>query len=276
MRGSFDQGIALLKNPSGALIAQNVVEYAKSLDIDVNEVMAFLALQELAHARLFAAVPWLMPRFEALIGKYARGIDIDLDAMEEQLRDAGTMDPESMADAVNLTKVGIPDTPEQRQAMASLETLLALVEGWVDAVVWRAGMAHIPHIEQLREMLRRERAIGGPAERTFENLLGMQLRPKRMREAATLWESIGAQEGPEARDAKWSHPDLLPQLPGNDALTGAASQVGHPAESANPPADSEAENNAPAPESGTIDWDAELSKLLDEEQGDGGEREEQQ
>ncbi len=276
VRGSFDQGIALLKNPSGALIAQNVVEYAKSLDIDVNEVMAFLALQELAHARLFAAVPWLMPRFEALIGKYARGIDIDLDAMEEQLRDAGTMDPESMADAVNLTKVGIPDTPEQRQAMASLETLLALVEGWVDAVVWRAGMAHIPHIEQLREMLRRERAIGGPAERTFENLLGMQLRPKRMREAAALWESIGAQEGPEARDAKWSHPDLLPQLPGNDALTGAASQVGHPAESANPPADSEAENNAPAPESGTIDWDAELSKLLDEEQGDGGEREEQQ
>ena len=56
----------------------------------------------------------------------------------------------------------------------------------------------------------------------------------------------------------------------------AASQVGHPAESANPPADSEAEDNAPAPESGTIDWDAELSKLLDEEQGDGGEREEQQ
>ena len=62
-------------------------------------------------------------------------------------------------------------------------------------------------------MLRRERAIGGPAERTFESLMGMQLRPKRMREAAALWESIGAQEGPEARDAKWSHPDLLPQLP---------------------------------------------------------------
>ena len=50
--------------------------------------------------------------------------------------------------------------------MKSLENLLALVEGWVDTVVWRAGMAHIPHIEQLREMLRRERAIGGPAERT--------------------------------------------------------------------------------------------------------------
>ena len=69
-----------------------------------------------------------MPRFEALIGKYARGITIDLDAMEEQLRDAGAMDPESISGAVNLTKVGIPDTPEQREALVSLETLMALVE----------------------------------------------------------------------------------------------------------------------------------------------------
>ena len=213
VRGSFDQGIALLKNPAGGLIVQNVTEYAKSLDIDVNEVMGYLALQELAHARLFASVPWLMPRFEALLGKYARGITIDMDAMEEQIREAESIDPDSMASAVNITKVAFPDTPEQKQAMKALENLLALVEGWVDAVVWRAGMAHIPHIEQLREMLRRERAIGGPAERTFESLMGMQLRPKRMREAAALWESIGAQEGPEARDAKWSHPDLLPQLP---------------------------------------------------------------
>ena len=177
MRGSFDQGIALLKNPAGGLIVQNVTEYAKSLDIDVNEVIGYLALQELAHARLFASVPWLMPRFEALLGKYARGITIDMDAMEEQIREAESIDPDSMASAVNITKVAFPDTPEQKQAMKALENLLALVEGWVDAVVWRAGMAHIPHIEQLREMLRRERAIGGPAERTFESLMGMQLRP---------------------------------------------------------------------------------------------------
>ena len=159
VRGSFDQGIALLKNPAGGLIVQNVTEYAKSLDIDVNEVMGYLALQELAHARLFASVPWLMPRFEALLGKYARGITIDMDAMEEQIREAESIDPDSMASAVNITKVAFPDTPEQKQAMKALENLLALVEGWVDAVVWRAGMAHIPHIEQLREMLRRERAI---------------------------------------------------------------------------------------------------------------------
>ena len=348
VHGSFDQGIALLQNPAGGLIAQNATEYAAMLngqtqqdtaddgsndegspyptgfvpaqshdaqshdsgasadpdagsqtpsgaatgndssdtdDLDAqfaaafadfnmtehipeSEVLSFLALQEMAHARLYASVPWLMPRFEALIGKYARGISIDLDAMEEQLRDATSMDPESISGAVNLTKVGIPDTPEQREALASLESLLAMVEGWVDCVVWRAGMAHLPHIEQLREMMRRERAMGGPAERTFESLLGMHLRPKRMREAAGLWEMITAAEGSEGRDAKWSHPDLLPTLPAEqgtgqpDAGTGSgsgidaskASSAGHPA----------AEGK-----STDIDWDAELSKLLDED-GDKG------
>ena len=285
VNGSFDQGIALLKNPAGGLIMQNIEEYATSLDIPVAEVTAFLALREVAHARLFAGVPWLMPRFEALIGKYARGITIDLDAMEEQLRDAGAMDPESISGAVNLTKVGIPDTPEQREALVSLETLMALVEGWVDCVTWRAGMAHIPHIEQLREMMRRKRAVGGPAERTFESLLGMQLRPKRMREAAALWEQITAERGVEGRDGAWSHPDLLPALP-DEAKTVDSGAAGDTAsgvtragtdDGASVAGDAkdgtkDAANGAEAQnDGGAIDWDAELSKLLGE---DGGENDE--
>lgn len=285
VNGSFDQGIALLKNPAGGLIMQNIEEYATSLDIPVAEVTAFLALREVAHARLFAGVPWLMPRFEALIGKYARGITIDLDAMEEQLRDAGAMDPESISGAVNLTKVGIPDTPEQREALVSLETLMALVEGWVDCVTWRAGMAHIPHIEQLREMMRRKRAVGGPAERTFESLLGMQLRPKRMREAAALWEQITAERGVEGRDGAWSHPDLLPALPdeaktvdsgaaGDTAsgVTRAGTDDGASVAGDTKDGTKDAANGAEAQnDGGAIDWDAELSKLLGE---DGGENDE--
>ena len=173
--------------------------------------------------------------------------------MEEQLRDASAFDPESLSGAVNLANVGITDTPEQREALQSIETLLALVEGWVDCAVWRAGMAHLPHLDQLREMMRRERAVGGPAELTFENLLGLQLRPKRVREAAAQWERITNEQGLEARDAMWGHPDMLPALPSDDTdadTTGAVEEE---------------------PRKGSsIDWDAELSKLLDDDgAGDG-------
>ena len=242
VRGSYDQGIELLKNPAGGLIMQNVDEYARSLEIDAAEVTEFIALREQAYARLYATVPWLMPRFVALIGKYARGITIDLDAMEEQLRGASSLDPESLSGAVNLSNVGLTTTDEQKETMHSIETLLALVEGWVDCVVWRSGMAHLPQLEQLREMMRRERAVGGPAELTFENLLGLQLRPKRTREAAQLWELLTAERGVEGRDAMWGHPDLLPSLPNE----------GDEAEAA-------------APKGEHIDWDAELSRLLDDD-----------
>lgn len=226
VHGSFDQGLALLQNPAGGLIPYNCIEYAKVWELDVTEVMNYLALREAAHARLFASVPWLMPRFEALIIKYANGISIDLEAMEEQLRDVETMNPEAISGAVNLQNIGSNDSEEQCQALHSLETLLALVEGWVDCVTWQSGMAHIVHIEQLREMMRRERAAGGPAEVTFESLLGLHLRPRRMREASQLWEKLTRERGIEERDSLWSHPDLLPTLPEASEVTKDASNEG--------------------------------------------------
>lgn len=225
VHGSFDQGLALLQNPAGGLIPYNCIEYAKVWELDITEVMNYLALREAAHARLFASVPWLMPRFEALIIKYANGISIDLEAMEEQLRDVETMNPEAISGAVNLQNIGSNDSEEQRQALHSLETLLALVEGWVDCVTWQSGMAHIVHIEQLREMMRRERAAGGPAEVTFESLLGLHLRPRRMREASQLWEKLTRERGIEERDSLWSHPDLLPTLPEASEVTKDASDA---------------------------------------------------
>ena len=320
VHGSFDQGLALLQNPAGGLIPYNCIEYAKVWELDITEVMNYLALREAAHARLFASVPWLMPRFEALIIKYANGISIDLEAMEEQLRDVETMNPEAISGAVNLQNIGSNDSEEQCQALHSLETLLALVEGWVDCVTWQSGMAHIVHIEQLREMMRRERAAGGPAEVTFESLLGLHLRPRRMREASQLWEKLTRERGIEERDSLWSHPDLLPTLPeasevakdaGNESKAGNAgdevtkeidaedatktaaknaietqsnqtSEATEKTSESHESADSYESNkntdnaieNAPIEKSfeklteddlGTNDWDAELSKLLEED-----------
>jgi hypothetical protein len=40
--------------------------------------------------------------------------------------------------------------------------------------------------------------------------VGLELRPRRLREAATLWASLKEERGTEGRDAIWHHPDLLP------------------------------------------------------------------
>ena len=58
--------------------------------------------------------------------------------------------------------------------------------------------------------MRRRRAAGGPAERTFASLVGLEMRPRALREAAALWRQLREQRGIEGRDALWAHPDLLP------------------------------------------------------------------
>ena len=86
----------------------------------------------------------------------------------------------------------------------------SLVEGWVDEVVSQATETKMPNAAKLQEAVRRRRATGGPAEQTFATLVGLELRPRRLREAAELWRLLAEKADLDTRDGLWAHPDLLP------------------------------------------------------------------
>ena len=50
------------------------------------------------------------------------------------------------------------------------------------------------------EAVRRRRAAGGPAEQTFAALVGLELRPRRLRDAANLWAALRGQRRRGGRD----------------------------------------------------------------------------
>ena len=208
--GSTDIGLPLLDGPGVALVPRNVDEFAAGLDVPVDEVRIFLALREAAHARLFTHVTWLRSHLLGIVEAYAQGITIDMDSLEESVRSIDPTDPEALRSALSDGVFSIDTTPEQDAALVRLETALALVEGWVDEVTAAAAEPHLPHTAALREMMRRRRAAGGPAEDTFKTLVGLELRPRRSRDAARLWAQIAADGGRSAREAVWDHPDLLP------------------------------------------------------------------
>jgi putative hydrolase len=76
--------------------------------------------------------------------------------------------------------------------------------------VTSAATSRLPRASAIAETVRRRRASGGPAESAFATLVGLELRPRRLREAAVLWQLITDAVGADARDALWSHPDLMP------------------------------------------------------------------
>jgi len=208
--GSTDVGLPLGPAGKAALLPANVAAFGKGLGVPQEEVRLYLALREAAHQRLFAHVPWLRGHLFGAVEGYARGIKVDTAKLEDAVGQLDPSNPEALQDALQQGMFQPEDTPEQKAALARLETALALVEGWVDAVVHAAAAPHLPSSGALRETLRRRRATGGPAEQTFATLIGLELRPRRLRDASRLWASLTDARGVDGRDGLWEHPDMLP------------------------------------------------------------------
>lgn len=208
--GSTDVGLPLAPSGKAALLPANVAAFGAGLGVPQDEVRLYLALRETAHQRLFAHVPWLRAHLFGAVEGYARGIKVDTARLEEAVGQLDPSQPEQLQEALQQGMFQPEDTPEQKVALARLETALALVEGWVDAVVHEAAAPHLPSAGALRETLRRRRATGGPAEQTFATLIGLELRPRRLRDASRLWASLTDARGVDGRDGLWAHPDMLP------------------------------------------------------------------
>ncbi|MFB7746411.1 zinc-dependent metalloprotease [Streptomyces sp. NPDC056132] len=208
--GSTDIGLPLGPAGKAALLPLNIEAFGKDLGVPKDEVRLYLALREAAHQRLFAHVPWLRSHLFGAVEGYARGIKVDTAKLEDAVGQLDVSNPEQLQEALQQGMFQPEDTPEQKAALARLETALALVEGWVDAVVHAAAKPRLTSADALRETLRRRRATGGPAEQTFATLIGLELRPRRLRDASRLWASLTDARGVDGRDDLWEHPDNLP------------------------------------------------------------------
>lgn len=210
--GSTDVGLPLGPTGTAALLPRNVTAFGEGLGIPDDQVRLYLALREAAHHRLFEHVPWLRTHLLTTVEDFARGITVDMSRLEESLSDMDLSDPQKVQEALSGGALLQPEeTPQQRAALTRLETALALVEGWVATVTDAACADRLPGAGALAEAVRRRRATGGPAERTFATLVGLELRPRRLREAAALWTALAEARGTDGRDAVWGHPDLLPR-----------------------------------------------------------------
>jgi putative hydrolase len=223
---STDIGLPLGPPNTAALVPANIEEFTKGLERPGSEVMVFLAAREAAHQRLFAHVPWLRQRLLATVEEFASGIRVDTSALEQLASQVDPSNPASIEEAMRSGMLEPQTTPEQQTALARLETLLALVEGWVDVVVADATAERLPGADALRETLRRRRASGGPAEQTFATLVGLELRPRRLRAAAALWRLVGDRHGLDVRDGVWAHPDLVPTAEDLDEPMDFADRLG--------------------------------------------------
>jgi putative hydrolase len=220
--GAHDVGLPLVESAYPTLVPQNIKEWATDLDIPMEEVRIFHALREAAVARLFAHNPWLVAYIRTAITDYGKGINIDMDAIQEQAQRAfesgngfDPSNPESFTIALNDGIFTPQESPAQRAALTKLETVLALIDGWSEEVVALAAGDRLPNIASLQETLRRRRATSAPTQQLFSSMLGLQVSPRLAREATVFWKQVRELKDVESRDRIWS--GILPTA--EDLLT---------------------------------------------------------
>lgn len=203
---STEIGIPLSNRPG--LVSQNVELLLRDLETPKSEVLIYLAIRELAVSSLYASNRWLRDQIATQVSSFAAGLKIDPESIQNLAQQIDPSDPTSINIVIESGGLITPRTPEQQEVLARIETTLALIEGWADAVALAAA-ARLPGIHQVFELVRRRQAVGA-AQKTFATLLGLEIRPRLQREAMAMWQQISDHVGTAARDEIWKHPDLLP------------------------------------------------------------------
>lgn len=209
--GSTDVSLPLQTEPVTALVVNNVNKFGQDLNVPADQVLAYLAVREAAHARLFGSVPWLRAHVLTAVENYSREIALDFDAIAQATQQIQSLDPTQIQKMTTQGIFSSTPTPAQAKALSDLEVTLAVIEGWIEVVTFQACAPHVPQIMALQEMMRRRRATGSASEQMLGSLIGLQLRPRRARDAAKLWEQVGRAWGIAERDRLWAHPDVMPK-----------------------------------------------------------------
>jgi putative hydrolase len=233
---STEIGIPLSARPG--LVSQNIELFLKGLETPKSEVLIYLAIRELAVSSLYASNRWLRDQIATQVSSFAAGLKIDPESIQNLAQQIDPSDPSTFNIVIEADGLITPRTEEQQEVLVRIETMLALIEGWADAITLAAA-SRLPSVNQVVELVRRRQAVGA-AQKTFATLLGLELRPRLQREAMAMWQELGSKIGAVARDDIWRHPDLLP----------TAADI-------NDPASFIKRNSA-----GDDDFDNELNKLL--------------
>ena len=207
-----DIGLPLGDTSIPSLIPRNIEEFSVGLSVPESDFFVFIALRETAASRLFSNVAWLSPTLLSAIEEYSSQISVSNNKVNDLMSQIDPTNPESIQEIISGGLFEPELNESQKSALKRTERLLALIEGWIVEIVNNAATNRLPSLNSLQEAMNRRRAEGGPAEKTFGALIGLELRPKLMREASQFWKQQTKVNGIEKRDSLWSHPDLLPSL----------------------------------------------------------------
>ena len=184
------------------LVAPNIVEVERRLEVNPHDFRLWVALHEVTHRTQFTAVPWLHDHVRGEVRALLKASSLD--------------DPQALLDRLRGVRLGgslaeMLQTPEQKQVMDRVTAFMSLLEGHAEHVMDGVGPSVVPSVERIRERFdARRRARGGPFDRLLRRLLGLDLKAKQYAEGSAFVGTVVGEVGMAGLNKVWTSPAELP------------------------------------------------------------------
>lgn len=211
--GQYD--LALLDaevTPRLLLVAPNLTDAARELDVDPGSLLAWVTFHETTHAVQFSGVPWLREHLAGLLRRLLETADVSVDP-SAFLRLPGRADLEALAQAAREgTLLQHVAGPERSSLLDRVQATMAVVEGHAEHVMDAVGAGVLPDVDELRAALDKRRANRPPLLVWLDRLLGMELKLRQYQVGKAFCDGVVAEAGVEGLHRVFAHPELLPEL----------------------------------------------------------------
>lgn len=188
------------------LVAPNIVQAERQLDVPPTDFRLWVCLHEETHRVQFGAVPWLSAYFTDEVHAYLRAVDTDagsaigrvVSAMRRRTRDSGGL-------------IDLIQTEEQREILDRLTALMSLLEGHADVVMDAVGPRVVPSVDVIRARFDQRRQQAGTLDGALRRLLGLDAKLRQYVEGAAFVRAVVDTVGMAGFNAVWSGPEALPR-----------------------------------------------------------------
>jgi coenzyme F420 biosynthesis associated uncharacterized protein len=209
--GQYDMALLDAERPPRLLLlAPNLAKAAEHLDVDRQQLLAWVAIHEITHAIQFAGAPWLREHLAGILTQLIESLQVSA-SMGELVEMIRAQDLRGLAERVRRGELLRVSLGEERWTLVeSMQATMTLIEGHAEHVMDAVGAEVLPDIERLRAALDRRRSERGMPWRVLERLLGLELKLRQYEQGRRFCDEVVKVAGPAALALAWREPANLP------------------------------------------------------------------
>ncbi|MEH3032516.1 MAG: zinc-dependent metalloprotease [Aeromicrobium erythreum] len=191
------------------LVAPNIVEVERRLDVDPRDFRAWVCLHEETHRVQFTAVPWMRDHVRSLMDAFVDATDTGTEAVSRFVADAAGH-VKRLRSGEDVSLADLFQNERQREVVAQVTGVMSLLEGHADVVMDGVGPQVVPSVATIRRRFEQRRQGQGTLDRLLRKLLGLDAKMRQYRDGAAFVRSVEEVVGLDGLNAVWSEPANLP------------------------------------------------------------------